>query len=384
MEENQIRDKNVEEHQDWKRAQLTLTDHFGDCLSPSISKINVEGNTPHKQKKKPTYKQNWSKYDEAKTNESVLFKILLDELLNITASEIKTKHIGRKSIPLKDKIIAVITKIYTHSDLRKTVSILKELHKLGYISKIPCFRSIDNFFYDKAVAKMLDDLIFITALPLANLEKVGAMDSTGFSTSRFDQWFNFRYGRSTGRERRWRKLHAFVGCNTHIVVAAKITDKDTGDATQVKKVLGIKPLLFDMEDFVADKAYSSREIMNFIDALGLNPYIPFKSNATGKAKGSLIWSKMYKQFINNREQYMNRYHERSNIETANHMIKTRFGDSLKTKNFEGNVVEIKAKIICHNLCCLIAQIYENDIHIDFESCAKKAYSVQKGDFSAAA
>ena len=40
------------------------------------------------------------------------------------------------------------------------------------------------------------------------------------------------------------------------------------------------------------------------------------------------------------------------------MIKAKFGGSLRSKSYEGQVNEILAKVICHNLCVVILAIHE--------------------------
>ncbi len=126
-------------------------------------------------KKKPTYPQNWQAYDKAKTNEDGIFKGLLYELLSTCVEELAHKS-GRKGFTKKEKLCFMCIKVFYKSDLRKTVSILKELKNSGYIDRVPSFKSIDNFFNDKSLSEVLDDLILISSLPLANLEETGAID----------------------------------------------------------------------------------------------------------------------------------------------------------------------------------------------------------------
>ena len=57
-----------------------------------------------------------------------------------------------------------------------------------------------------------------------------------------------------------------------------------------------------------------------------------KRNATGKSKGSALWSKMNHYFKLNRNDFMEHYHKRSNIEATNATIKRKFGETLKSKN----------------------------------------------------
>lgn len=323
---------------------------------------------------KPTYSQNWPAYDAAKTNENIFFKKLLQELL-ILAVEEKPPVVGRKPFDTKDKIFAMCMKSYYKADLRKCQSILKELKTLHYIEKVPCFKSIDNFFNEKELSPLLDDLILITALPLASLEETGAIDATGFSTSRFDRWFDYKWGKMTGKERVWRKAHACVGCKTNIFLSVEVTEKNVADVTMFEKVVGNKPKLFEMSSFVADKAYLARRVLEFVHNLNVVPFIPFKSNTRSLSRGVGIWHKMFYEFKDRNEEFMRKYHQRSNVETCFHMLKQRFGDSLKTKSFEANVNEIKIKVLCHNLTVLIQEVYESEIKIDFEACVKIAHPV---------
>ncbi len=136
-------------------------------------------------------------------------------------------------------------------------------------------------------------------------------------------------------------------------------------------VVGTRPKYFDMKNFVADKAYLSRKIFTFINNLGLNPYIPFKSNSKATSRGCRLWGDLFRKFNEQNAFYMNKYHQRSNIETGFHMVKQRFGDHLMTKNKTANVNEIKIKFLCHNLCVLIQEAFERNIGIDFESCVIK-------------
>jgi transposase len=319
------------------------------------------------------YGQDWSAYDNAKTNEDILFKKLLTELLTTYINEKTQTGRGRRKTPRKEKIFAMCIKIYYRSDLRKTVSILKELKKLNYISTVPCYKSLDNFFNETELSKVLDDLIFITSLPLSQLEKTGAIDATGFAISRFARWFDYKWGeKKEKKERVWRKAHAMIGCTSNTVLSIKVTKGHKADSTMFEEVVGNKTKWFNMEDFVADKAYNSRDIYEFLHKINLNPIIPFKKNVSGKARGSMLWAKMFKYFNDNYQEFMDRYHQRSNVETSFHMVKQRFGDNLKTKSFEANVNEIKVKFLCHNLCVLIQEIFERKIEVDFESCVKKA------------
>lgn len=314
--------------------------------------------------------QDWIAYDGAKTNEDILFKELLCSLLYLAVKDKKRTH-GRKPYRDADKIFSMCIKVYYRCDLRKAQSILKELKRLHYIEKVPCYKSIDNFFNEPELSKTLDYLLRITSMPLAKLEETLAIDSTGFSASRFDRWYSYKWGKKEGKERVWRKAHALCGCKTNTIISVEVTEKNVHDATMFEKVVADNPLYFEAKNFTADKAYSSRRILEFLRELQLVPYIPFRKNITGKARGSRVWAEMFEYFKDYQEEFMEKYHARSNIESTFHMVKTRFGDSVRTHSLAGNVNELKIKFLCHNICVLIQELFESGVSIDFESCVKK-------------
>ena len=324
---------------------------------------------PKEPKEKITYSQDWASYDKAKTNQDEMFKHLIRDLLFLTINEDKPKTKGRPSYSTEDKIFCMAVKIFYRSDLRKTVSILKELKRLGYIQKVPCFRSIDNFFNDTSLNKILDKLILLSSMPLSQLEDTCAIDSTGFSTCRFERWFNYKWGKHEGKERVWKKAHATLGCKTNVFLSVEVTNKNVADVSMFEKTVGNNLKPFNFERFTADKAYLTRDIMNFLSKLEIIPIIPFKKNSRGTSRGSQIWSLMFRMFTQHNDKFMKFYGRRQNIECGFHMVKQRFGDHLLTKKHEANVNEIKMKFLCHNICVLIQELFESDIEIDFLSCA---------------
>src|SRR5579872_4188955 len=316
-----------------------------------------------------TYAQDWPAYDAAKTNEDVLFKRLMQELLLLAVENPSPQRTGSPSFDTRTKLFAMAIKTYYKSDLRKTTSILKELHHLKLIPATPCYKSIDNFFNDASLGPVLDHLILLTALPLADVERVAAMDSTGFGMRKYDSWQATKWGTvQTGRQRSFRKLHAVVGCKTNIFVSVEVTEKNVADVTMLPSVVGNRPKYFDFQDFVADKAYSSRAVYKFLDKLGLDTYIPFKRGSSSRAGGARHWKVMFEFFKKNPDSYMLHYHQRSNVETCFHMLKARFGHHLLTKNFVANQNEIKMRVLVHNLTVLIQEAAELGILVNFDDC----------------
>jgi len=122
---------------------------------------------------------------------------------------------------------------------------------------------------------------------------------------------------------------------------------------------------FTINEISADMAYSSRLNLQLAANAGGKAYIPFKKNATGRAGGSALWKKMYHYFQLNRDEFMDHYHKRSNIEATNAAIKRKFGETLKSKNPVAQVNELLAKIVAYNLTVVIHEMYENGIDPSF-------------------
>jgi transposase len=112
-------------------------------------------------------------------------------------------------------------------------------------------------------------------------------------------------------------------------------------------------------------AYSSRLNLQLAANAGGKAYIPFKKSATGRADGSALWKKMFHYFQFNRDEFMDHYHKRSNIEATSAAIKRKFGETLKSKNPTAQINELLAKIVAYNITVVIHEMYKNGINPDF-------------------
>ena len=82
-----------------------------------------------------------------------------------------------------------------------------------------------------------------------------------------------------------------------------------------------------------------------------------------------IWGTMYRYFSEHKEDFLEHYHKRSNVESVFSMIKARFGNNVRCKKETSQDNEILLKCLCHNLCCLVQEIFLNKIDINFKKCA---------------
>ena len=80
---------------------------------------------------------------------------------------------------------------------------------------------------------------------------------------------------------------------------------------------------------------------------------------------------MFEVFTKNYFEFAKHYHKRSNIESTFAMMKRKFGDFVRCKTEKSQDNEILCKILTHNIVCLIHEIFELNIEVDFNDIAKK-------------
>src|SRR2546430_9707336 len=125
---------------------------------------------------------------------------------------------------------------------------------------------------------------------------------------------------------------------------------------------------FDIQTVAADKAYGSRANVALAASLGASPYIALRSNAQGvnvrspgRSKDSMAWRWLYHLYNLHRDEFLARYHARSNAESTFSSMKRVFGDTLRSKTRVAQTNELLLKVIVHNIVCLIHSMLELDV-----------------------
>ncbi|MBI4177152.1 MAG: transposase [Candidatus Aenigmarchaeota archaeon] len=304
--------------------------------------------------------QNWPAYNRAQCMELNQFDVLLKDLLEgVEEPEYK---FGRPTLPLRDLLFCSIKKVYSMMSCRRANGLFDNAEEDEIIEKSPHFTATSKVLNNPTITPILHRLITLTALPLKDLETQFAVDSTGFRTTRFTEYCIVKHGLS--RKHKWLKCHAICGTKTNLITAVRITDENGADIKQFSPLVEETVQDFNVEEVSADKAYLSRENYKIVDKLGVEAFIPFKVNTTGKSKGSPIWHKMYHYFKFRQPEFMAHYHRRSNIESTFSMIKAKFGDSLKSKNRTAQENELLCKILSHNICVLIKESQDYSINLN--------------------
>jgi len=312
----------------------------------------------------------WHKYNLARTHEKRMFYELLNELSKLIPDLPKSN--GRPPIPLKDLFFMSALKIYCNFSLRKIHHDLREAEACGYIKKAGHFNRVSDFFNSSCTYNLLSKFLTISAMPLKQLEDDFSMDASGFGSSQYERWMRIRFVKPKTEWRNYLKGHILIGTRTNVICSAEITYGNLNDGKQAPLLLQQANGNFDMKRVSADKGYASFKIFQLIDSIGATPFIPFKENITKENKDApKIWNRMFRYFQKNKDSFLKFYHRRSNVESTFAMIKMRLGEFLKCKNYESQRNELMMKFIVHNICCLISEIFENKVHIDFKECIRK-------------
>jgi transposase len=314
--------------------------------------------TPSQSQTRRTYPQNWPAYNAVQTHEQEQFTKLLRELCDTVPQPPQT--FGRPRLPLSDVLFGIGLKVYSTMSGRRAMTDFRDAQAKGLLDKVPSFTSTFRYLENPDLAPLLKDLIERSALPLRSVETDFAVDASGFSTSVYKRWFDYKWGK-TRKEAKWIKAHLMCGVKTNIVTSVDVTPTDSADALFLAPFVQTTARNFDVDEVSGDKAYLSKKNLRAVQAVGGTAYIPFKVNSVGHQghhKRDSLWERTYHYYNFNRSEFLAHYHKRSNVETTFSMVKAKFGGSVRSKTPVAQVNEVLVKILCHNICVLIQSIYE--------------------------
>ncbi len=350
---------------DFENRQTTCKHAF--AVQYYLQKITTTKQGVKIETKRLTYPQVWSAYNKSQETEKARFLELLNDLIEEPVKQEKRGR-GQPKINEHDLFFASALKVYSQFSLRRFMSDLNEAKQKGFVERKPCFASVGHFIQKESLTPQIKKLIEKSASILKTFDSQFSIDSTGFRIKHFSPYCQEKHGQSKQQE--YLKLHAVVGCKTNIITACEVTQsmgKGTADCPHLQPlVIQTANAGFDIKEFSADMAYSSRDNIGAIAKLGSMAYIPYRSNATGKPRGkTYLWKKMFHYFQYNQEEFMEHYHARSNVESTFGALKAKFNDSLKSKTFTAQKNELLLKVLCFNIVQVIHETNELGITANF-------------------
>jgi transposase len=218
-------------------------------------------------------------------------------------------------------------------------------------------------------------LIKLVGYPLIKYEKVFAVDSTGFPTMQYGRWFNPRLGKDLDK-RKFIKAHIMCGVKSNIITAVIIKTDRSHDSKYFLDLVKQSAELYTIKEVCADKAYTSHQNIHFLVDMGAMPYIPFKKNAS--LKTGLLWRRFINYFDKNPIEFYQHYHQRSNIESTNNMLKINFARRVRPKKPLAQINSLLVRCLCHNLKVVAQETAELGIKPDYTACSEHPIAQKLG------
>jgi transposase len=301
------------------------------------------------------YRQRWTEYRVARRRERELFPALLRELCNEV--EEPEYAVGCPPLPLRDRLFCIAAKVYSRLPSDKVIHDLERLHSQGCISDVPAANTLSEYMRDESHAPHLYHLLSKSSLPLAEVEDIFAVDSTGLSAPRRRLHFN-RHKKRHEKRRDYVKLHIMCGVRTNIITSAIVTPGAESDRSYFKPLVENTAQYFDISEVSADAGYMSASNSRTVLLLGGKPYIAFNKNCVLDADyKSQMWKDTLALWKQHHPDFMRHYYLRNNVEATFSALKRTLGGELRSKSDSGLVNEALCKAIRYNICVLIQEMY---------------------------
>jgi hypothetical protein len=317
-----------------------------------------------KHRPKRTYSQDWSAYNQAQRAELRMFDEVLFELVSEVEDLVPPSHTGRPRLPLRDVLYCAVEKVYHGIPLRVSHGLSDRVRDEKRISYSPSLNMPSIVLRRADVTPILQDLIAKSALPLAHVEETFAVDSSGFRTTSFGDYYREKYGAPS--QNVWVKGHIVIGTQTHIIPTVKVTDARAGDSPEFPNLIdGTVAAGFVPKEVYADKGYLAGVNYEAVRQHGGTAYIMFKKDSHGHAKHpavrSPLWKKMWHLLQSDPTAFLNHYHKRENVEAVFSAIKKKLGETISSRDPVAQVNELLCKVLAYNITVLIHEAFEHGI-----------------------
>src|SRR5258708_30185279 len=223
---------------------------------------------------KITYSQNWPKYNLAQATEKRRLQVLLHDLCrNLPDEERAPNRRGPKPHTMRDRILSMAFKVYCGLSSRRFSTDIAEAHEKGYtIREVPGAK-VWAFMEDERCTAVLKQQIAFSARPLRSVETNFAIDSSGFGSTRYERWYDEKYGIPRTRAK-WVKAHIACGVKTNVVTAVRVLEQHSADSPLFAGLVAETAQSFDIGEISADKAYGSLAHFEAVADFGGDAYIP--------------------------------------------------------------------------------------------------------------
>lgn len=178
----------------------------------------------------------WKEYKQGKSAFPVLFRPYLHSLIEHTIKHCppkllsdlrrekeKTSTRGRKPVKLEEYTFCFVDKVETQKDNLQYSTIIKSQLAGKYIDKSFTPESYIKYTNRKVFGEFMQLLIENTARMFQKYEHIFAIDSSGFRTTQFNNYYAEKHHKE--KENEWCDAHIIVGVNSNVATSTLVGKK---------------------------------------------------------------------------------------------------------------------------------------------------------------
>ncbi len=309
---------------------------------------------------KEEVKRDWSAYNHARESELPGMLVAIRRHVDAVSLPKLRRGVGKPPThSAHNKAKALLLAELFQADERSATGLVSLfMEKLG-IDEEMSPSTIGRAYYEDDVQYILHKIVEKTNEPIQGLETSFSGDSTGVKKSNKVNWANDKEDEEKHKD--FDMLSIVASNQFHVISAYDLNQGPINDAPTL-------PALFDetkklhpcMAKVQYDAGFISRLNVQHIANNGVMPYIFPKKNLTLKPLGCPAWREMLYECITNTQNWLREYHERSNIESVNHCLDTKFTKPIRQKHPKGRLGKQQARIVIHNLFQTHTNHYEHN------------------------
>jgi len=352
----------------------------GDSLRTTISQVRA-GTFDYTRREEP--KRDWNLYDQAQTEETILYVENTRLLVDIAWYRIceryhtKKRKPGRPRTPPDSVTKVMLVQEYFGHPNRVAEGDLHLLREKLHVKDDFSYKTIERGFDDDVVRAILFEVLRVTNESVKGDEVSFTFDGNGYSTSSKAHYSCARELQNASRKRKKSKdavaegqeepADAFpqhgtsrkdfvyqvlgVGVKHKLISGVAISvDHSVGETTLFPDVFAqTKELHPDMKEAMGDGIYGVRPCVDVVSSSKATPYFLPRSNVTFKSKGCAGWGPMLMSLQKGPQDWLTHYYTREMSETVNSMISFRFGTPIRQKLDKRKDTAALLRDVAHNI-----------------------------------
>lgn len=306
---------------------------------------------------------NWSAYNFAKIKEIDFFLIFVKEAVDMIKLEEDTaKRKGRPSKDAYDQTKVILTQIYFQTGERQASGLASLFKEKLVLSEVPSPRTIGRAYKRAQVRYLLGKVFEMTSAPIEKEEKSFSADGTGLPLSIKQNYENDREDKD--KHKGYDKMAVMISNKFHIATAIASEKGTAHDSPLFEQLIKDTYSRFqNIDDIQLDAGFISRENCDLIANVGATPHIFPRKGIILRRRGSAAWRNMLTELIKDPQNWLRKYHERSNSECYFSAHKRRFTKPLLKKEKESRCVEALGRVTVLNICMLILAYFEHGVKV---------------------